>query len=248
MPFKALIVLLPLCLLFAGCESGLNNGANTAFSRHTSHSANSLVLRGALQSARVTVSVLGTDRIEQIAAARTDANGQFQLDLPPVNRPLLVEVKAAADGSSRMICSDPQGCGETDYGDAMPLPPSFHMVALVSPDDLKDAVSINPWTHMAVDQSLRQPGLVDATSIRNARHVIAAVHRLRPDFWREDGRPAHVAMSSHRSGIHLIGAAVDSGVSGKGPASRLAVSGNSAAKAKQVADRDAGAANGLLLF
>lgn len=202
MPKKLLMTVVVLAGL-AGCNAGTPNVSQRA--------AEGAGVTGAIQHGRVTLSVIGERSIEQIAEARTDADGSFTMSLSrDIHQPMLLEVKPAQDGRSRMVCDSDGGCGDFARGDAMPVPESFRMLALVAPGESNGReLTVNPYTHIATHEAVRIDGLINSGSIAHARERTARGYRIDNRFWQRSARQnradrlhgvarASVASASHR--------------------------------------------------
>lgn len=174
MPFKALILLLTTAGLLGGCERDLriHGTPDSRAPTHIEQTATPIVQYG-----RVSVSVIESDAIRQLAVTRTDRNGHFRLPVTLPEKPLLVEVRAERD--TRLICGSTNGCGLYHYREAMPVPDSFRLMALLGGDALrrKEHV-ISPETHLAVRELARLPGLIDDESLFLARYRVARQYGL----------------------------------------------------------------------
>lgn len=205
MPIKQALIAIVVLAGLSGCNAG----------SPTAESIDGEVTRitGAIQYGRVTVSLIDDRSIRQVAAADTDAAGNFALTLPQdVSGTLLLEVKPAADGRSRMICDSAGGCGDYARGEGMPVPASFRMLSLVSPAELDGRrLSINPYTHIATHEAIGITGLLSERSITDARSRIARGYGVSDGFWRH-GQPRNgareqlqgVAMASVESPGHRL--------------------------------------------
>ena len=139
--------------------------------------------QGRLESARVDIDRLDGDIRRQLGEVSTDRNGDFAVTLDRPEQPLLLEVTAAADGSSRMTCGALEGCGDVAFGEPRSMPDDFRLTTLILPQDLDDRpVALTPLTHLATGWARAMPGPVDARSIRLARGRVAGLMNLAPGF------------------------------------------------------------------
>lgn len=139
--------------------------------------------QGRLQSARVAFFKLDGDIRRRLGAVSTNDQGDFAVTLDRPDAPLLLEVTAANDGSSSMVCGALDGCGEVAFGDTRPMPENFRLTTVVLPDDLDGRpVAITPLTHLATGWARAMPGAVDAQSVHLARGRVAGLMHLTPDF------------------------------------------------------------------
>lgn len=139
--------------------------------------------QGVLASARVDVYTLNDDIRRHRKKTYTDEEGNFSVRLDQVTAPLVLEVTAARDGRSQMVCGALNGCDQASFGERGPLPEDFRLTTLVTPHDLDGRpVAITPLTHLATGWARSLPGSVDAQSLRRARERVADLMSLSSDF------------------------------------------------------------------
>lgn len=174
MPFKALILLLTIAGLLGGCERDFrsHDAPDSRAPALNEQSATPIVQYG-----RVSVSVVESDAIRQLAVTRTDRNGRFRLPVSMPEKPLLVEIRAERD--TRLVCGSTEGCGLYHYREAMPVPDSFRLMALLGKEaSHRENHLISPETHLVVRELSRLPGLINDESLVLARHRVARQYGL----------------------------------------------------------------------
>lgn len=199
MPFKQALIAIVVFAGLSGCNAGTPTAVNGA--------DGAVRVNGAIQFGRVTVSIIGKRAIREVAGGRTDGEGRFTLDLPAgIDQPLLLEVKPAEDGRSRMICDSQGGCGDYARGEPMPVPGSFRMLALVSPQELEgQTLAVNPYTHIATHEAVRAPGLISTAGIAGARERTALSYSISNRFWQR--RSSSPAKAGQLQGVALASVA-----------------------------------------
>ena len=170
----------------AACGTG--QPADTGEHQGVKQARNTVVIegraaQGTLEEARIDIYALKGDIRRHLGKGYTDDQGDFALELDQANDPLLLEVTAAGDGRSRMVCGALDGCGEAAFGETRPLPGDFRLTTLVMPGEPDgQPVAITPLTHMATGWARALPGPVDAASLRLARDRMAGLMHLSADF------------------------------------------------------------------
>ena len=115
-----------------------------------------------------------------LVSGNTDPNGFYALTIPTsagFNEGfLLVEIKAAADGSTTMTCDAADDCGDIPFGQPISLTDEFSILAINEfiVDDNAPALSINlnPFTDLAAGLAMAN-GMVDRTDLANASNLVA---------------------------------------------------------------------------
>jgi len=140
-------------------------------------------VKGAVRNALVTVSPIAGGAVgEPIAAtATTDVFGDFAITgTQSLSGPVLVELRAAADGTSSMVCDLPRGCGGgMGFGDVFPLEGDFKLRALI-PDISGglQGISLNIFSELAATLVLDGAGTIDGGAITAANNQVVGLFDL----------------------------------------------------------------------
>lgn len=177
------LIVLPLILLAGGCVDVERDSENSSTTAEPA-AFEGRAVKGVLQGAVVSAYALENGAQRFLDEAITDATGDFSLKLAVQTAPILLEVTAAGNGSSTMLCDAASGCGSgIGFGDAMPLPTDFRLTALVSPEDLeRGTVAITPLTHLAARWARAMPGGATVQAIQVAREQVATLLDIDADF------------------------------------------------------------------
>lgn len=190
------------CLLISGCSSSDKSPSRNALSNQqqspdigvTQTEISGNVIKGAVKNADVYFYSLGDDGVSKtpFTNTKTDSNGAFSVTIPSstLSDAVYVEVQAAADGSSQMICDaeicgsssdgeDANGNGHIDFGELVNLSDDFRLSGAVT--NFKNSenlsVSVTPISHLALQRAKRK-GKLDADTINNEMNELAALLNL----------------------------------------------------------------------
>jgi len=192
------------CLLISGCSSSDNTPSRNAVSNPQQSPDNQVsqteingsVIKGAISNADVYLYSLSGKGIGStpFASTKTDNSGSFNITIPSASLgdAIYVEVQAAADGSSTMICDvevcgavgevsgeDTNGNGQLDFGEPVNLTEEFYLSGAIT--DFKNSeslqVSVTPISHLAV-QNAKRKGKLDANSINAEFNALAQLFNL----------------------------------------------------------------------
>ncbi|MCR6653398.1 MAG: hypothetical protein NVV73_18710 [Cellvibrionaceae bacterium] len=190
------------CLLISGCSSSDKSPSRNALSNQqqspdigvTQTEISGNVIKGAVKNADVYFYSLGDNGVSKtpFTNTKTDSNGAFSVTIPSstLSDAVYVEVQAAADGSSQMICDaeicgsssdgeDANGNGHIDFGELVNLSDDFRLSGAVT--NFKNSenlsVSVTPISHLALQRAKRK-GKLDADTINNEMNELAALLNL----------------------------------------------------------------------
>lgn len=118
-------------------------------------------------------------------AARTDANGQFNVSIP-ADKVDAVVVEITADSATRMTCDVVSGCGvdpqgqAIDFGQQFPLNSDFILEAAYSGLSQEKALTlyVTPLTHLAVTYASEQVDGLSETGIAEAYSLVESTLNL----------------------------------------------------------------------
>src|SRR3990167_388338 len=95
-----------------------------------------------------------------LGQSRTDAQGNFALDLSSLEDGHVTLVEISADANTSMRCDRAMGCatsgGLVDFAEAMPLPAHFKLLGIVHPET-GDAF-VSPLSHLIVQAAQQGSG------------------------------------------------------------------------------------------
>lgn len=140
-------------------------------------------VKGAVRNALVTISPIASGAVGEpmTTAATTDVFGDFEIaDTEALSGPVLVELRAMADGGSSMVCDLPRGCGGgRAFGDVFPLEGDFKLRALI-PDVSGglQGISLNIFSELAATLVLDGAGTIDGGAITAANDQVAGLFEL----------------------------------------------------------------------
>lgn len=133
------------------------------------------VLKGIVQSGLVTIEEIDTsgEPIRELAREITTKDGEYFAQIPEVygGGPVRVTVSGTS-GITTMICDAMPSCGETPFGDPVPLDESFSLVALLPRLNAEtNYVQVNPFTDLAASRA-SELGDYTATNIASAQSEV----------------------------------------------------------------------------
>ena len=197
-PGPARLVPVAMVLALAGCggDSSTDDAALMAAASNDSQPTEGRAVKGVLQSARVALQVPSGEAMVDYAVTFTDDNGVFSFDAFPEG-PFRLVVSAPVDGTGQMLCDADSGCGESgghpldtngngafDFGEAMPLPADFSMMAWFGAPPEDGVLAVTPMTHLAAALAESYPGAVDSRAVAVANTTVATLFDLPGDFSR----------------------------------------------------------------
>lgn len=192
------------CLLISGCSSSDKSPSRNAVSNQqkpqdmqvSQTEINGNVIKGAVKNADVYFYSLSESGVAKtpFANTKTDDNGSFSITIPSktLSDAIYVEVQAAADGSSKMVCDvdvcglvgsargeDTNGNGQFDFGETIELTDDFYLSGAITNFKNSESlqVSVTPISHLAVQRAKRK-GKLDANSINIEMSELAALFNL----------------------------------------------------------------------
>lgn len=120
---------------------------------------------------------------ELLASTRTDANGQFTINIGTHDGPVYIEVTTATSGEATlMTCDTASGCGDftlgnshdsnsngsIDFGERFPVAMDFRLSAALPSSSLTTTTSISTLTHLAAQLASQFPQGLNDISIATA--------------------------------------------------------------------------------
>lgn len=196
---RSYLGVLLLALLLAGCGGGAQSSDSSSSSQGTSEPASGTdssepdkdtsvtvsgrAVKGVLQKVTVDAYALEGKGRRHLKSTSTDLDGQYELKLDADRGPVLLEVTAAGDGESTMICDAVDGCDSKTFGDPVAVSSEFRLERLVVPQGQADAsVAITPLTHLASNLARAMPGALDHQRVQLARERIAGLLGVNPGY------------------------------------------------------------------
>ena len=174
-----------LSLLLAGCGGADSNDADSAAqtdsttgteksAAETSVTISGRAVKGVLQEVVVDAYAVEGKSRRHINSTRTDSQGYYELNVEGANGPVLLEVSAAGDGSSTMVCDAVDGCSSSAFGESAQVSSQFRLTSLIVPDGQDYAsVAITPLTHLASEWARAMPGALDRQRVQLAHNRVA---------------------------------------------------------------------------
>ena len=103
-------------------------------------------------------------------STRTNARGEYQLNLPGQYHSNNIVIEITADSQTRMTCDVTAGCGEVAYGDLFSLSDDFILKTPVAGVNSGETYSVHlsPLSHMALAYASSNSDGLTSTSISNA--------------------------------------------------------------------------------
>jgi len=173
------LVVLWLCLSLFLTACGGSGGADSASS--TTQRLQGKAIKGVISNGLVTASRWESDEQQavELASARTDASGGYQLDIPRQPSDALILLELRADAATRMICDIPAGCEQWNsgaiaaFGQPLPLPDGFRLLGLYDQNTARH--DLTPFSHIEVTTAQNLPGGLTEENLQISRQWIADV-------------------------------------------------------------------------
>lgn len=163
-------------LLLAACGGGggssnKDDGGQTETVGTLSGSA----IKGLLKGATVTAYELDAQghRLGVVGQTTTGNDGRYNLQLDSSYQGGTLEILVAAAAGTTMLCDVVDGCGDTAFGQEMPVPAGLELSSLSEGPKAGETLegAVTPWTHMA---AARAKKLIEAGDSPSAAATKAA--------------------------------------------------------------------------
>lgn len=115
-----------------------------------------------------------------IGHTRTDADGNFALNLPEPDDGQMLMVEVRADADTRMRCDRTMGCesaqGFFDFAEAMPLPSHFKLMGVV--DAATGHAFVSPLSHLIIQAAQQDSAMLTQTALKQASTQVMRAFEL----------------------------------------------------------------------